>query len=231
MKDPNVRIEEMFAAGSHLGHKTNRIHPKSKKYIYTIENGVSIIDLTKTTELLEKALTFINKIAQEQKTMLVVLTKRVSASFVTELCKKNNVPYVTVKWPAGLISNFEMIIKNAKKLSEMKSTREAGEWNKYVKHEQVQMTKEVNRLERLYGGLVTLTRRPDMLFVIDIKKEKNAVKEASDIGMPVVAVVDTNSNPDLVKFAIPANDDSSTSIEYFASTIVEAYVQAKNAKI
>lgn len=227
MKDSNKVVEEMFAAGAHLGHKTNRVHPKANKYIYTIENGVSIIDLTKTNEKLEKALSFISNLSKEAKTLLVIVTKRVSSQSTMELCKENNIPYVSIKWPAGLLTNFDMIIKNAKKLKSMKEARDNGEWNKYVKHEQTQMTKEVNRLERLYGGLVSLLKKPDALFAVDIKKEKNAVKEAKDIGIPVIALTDTNSDPDLVQFPIPANDDSSTSIEYFVKKVVEAYVNSK----
>lgn len=226
-KNTNSVIEDMFTAGAHLGHKTNRIHPKAKKNIYTIENGVSIIDLTKTAEKLELALSFIKELASLNKVMVVVITKRVSASTTAELCKQNNIPYVSVKWPAGLLTNFDMIIKNAKKLADMKKGRETGEWNKFVKHEQVRMTKEMNRLERLYGGLVSLTKKPDILFLVDIKKEKNAVKEAKETGIPVVAVVDTNSDPNLVKYAIPANDDSATSIDYFVKTVVDTYSQIK----
>lgn len=226
-KNTNSVIEDMFTAGAHLGHKTNRIHPKAKKNIYTIENGVSIIDLTKTAEKLELALSFIKELASLNKVMVVVVTKRVSASTTAELCKQNNIPYVSVKWPAGLLTNFDMIIKNAKKLADMKKGRETGEWNKFVKHEQVRMTKEMNRLERLYGGLVSLTKKPDILFLVDIKKEKNAVKEAKETGIPVVAVVDTNSDPNLVKYAIPANDDSATSIDYFVKTVVDTYSQIK----
>lgn len=231
MSKTNTIIEEMFAVGAHLGHKTNRVHPKANKFIYTIENGVSIIDLTKTNERLDKALSFINNLSKEGKILLVVVTKRVSSLFTMELCKENNIPYVSVKWPAGLLTNFDMIIKNAKKLAAMKEARDNGEWTKYVKHEQTQMAKEINRLERLYGGLVSVTKKPDALFVVDIKKEKNAVKEAHDTGIPVIALTDTNSDPDLVQFPIPANDDSATSIEYFVKKVIEAYTQGKKTVV
>lgn len=227
MATTQSRVEELFKIGAHLGHKTNRVHPKAGKYIYTVDNGVSVIDLTKTVESLDKALDFVTKLAKEQKTLLVVVTKRISSQFTKELCQNNGIPYVTVKWPAGLLTNFEMIMKNAKKLVTMKDEKEKGEWSKFVKHEQFQFAKTVNRLERFYGGLIGLTKRPDALFVIDIKKEKNAVTEALSFKIPIAAVVDTNVNPDLITYPIPANDDSLPSIEYFVTKVVEAYNKGK----
>lgn len=223
----NTQVEELFKIGAHLGHKKNRVHPKAKKYIYTVESGVSVIDLTKTVELLEKALNFVTKLSKEQKTLLVVVTKRISSQFTKELCQKNMIPYVAVKWPAGLLTNFEMIMKNVKKLIHMKEEKEKGEWNKFVKHEQFKLAKILNRLERFYGGLTELTKLPDALFVIDIKKEKNSVLEAQSHKIPVMAVVDTNVNPDLITYPVPANDDSLPSIEYFVTKVVEAYVKGK----
>jgi len=224
------KVEKLFEAGAHIGHKTNRIHPKARKYIYTIENNISVIDLAQTVKLLEKAKDFVRKLAQDGKTLLVVVTKKTSSNLTQEMCKKSSIPYVVVKWPAGLLTNFDMIIKNVKKLKEMKKGRENGEWNKFVKHEQVKLNKELNKLEKFYGGLINLEKIPDALFTIDIKKEKNAVKESREVHIPVVAVVDTNVNPDLVSYPIPANDDSIASIEYFVKEIVETYNKDKGNK-
>ncbi len=219
------QVEELFNIGAHLGHKTNRVHPKAKKYIYTIENGVSIIDLTKTADLLKNALEFVNKLGKEHKTMLVVVTKRVTSRFTEELCQKYNIPYITVKWPAGLLTNFDMIMKNVKKLISMKDDRGKGEWNKFVKHEQTKLTKELHRLERFYDGLVQLQKRPDALFVIDLKKEKNAVNEARTHHIPLIGITDTNVDPNLVDYPIPANDDAVPSIEYFLTQVIETYAK------
>jgi len=227
MPDIDTKVEELFKIGVHLGHKKNRIHPKAKKYIYTVENGTSVIDLTQTVQLLETALDFITKLGKEKKTLLVVVTKRISSQFTKDLCQNNGIPYITVKWPAGLLTNFEMIMKNVKKLVTMKEEKEKGEWNKFVKHEQFKLAKDLNRLERFYGGLTGLTKQPDALFVIDIKKEKNSVEESRTNRIPVVAVVDTNVNPDLITYPIPANDDSLSSIEYFVTKVVEAYTKGK----
>lgn len=227
MNNADKKVEELFAAGSHLGHKSNKIHPKAKKYIYTMDNGTSIIDLTKTVILLEKAKEFITNLKKNNKTLLVIVTKKIVAPMVNELCQKNNIPFITVKWPAGLLTNFDMIIKNVKKLKEMREEKAEGVWNKFVKHEQVKLQKLLNKLEKFYGGIVSLEKLPDALFIVDMKKEKNAVKEAGERKIPVIAIADTNVDPNLVEYPIPGNDDAASSIEYFVKEIVDAYVKSK----
>ncbi len=225
MTKDDKKVEELFAAGSHLGHKSNKIHPKAKKYIYTIDHGSSIIDLSQTVKLLDNAKEFVATLAKNKKTLLVVVTKRVALGFVNELCKKNGLPYITVKWPAGLLTNFDMIVKNVKKLKSMKEEKEKGEWNKFVKHEQIKLQKKLNKLEKFYGGIASLEKLPDAVFIVDVKKEKNAVKEAVEKKLPIVAIVDTNVDPVHINYPIPGNDDAATSIEYFVKEIVEAYVR------
>ena len=229
MVQVDTQIEELFQAGSHLGHKTNRVHPKAKKNIYTIQNGVSIIDLTKTSTLLENAKKFIVQLKKEGKILLVVVTKKIASTYTQELCKSKGISYITIKWPAGLFTNFEMIMKNVKKMNTMKKERDEGEWNKFVKHEQTQMNKELNKLEKFYGGLSQIQKLPDALFVVDVKKEKNAVKESREKGIPVIAIADTNVDPDSVDFPIPANDDSESSIEYIVDQLVSAYGKGEKA--
>lgn len=230
----NKKVEELFAAGAHLGHKSNRVHPKTNKYIYSFENGVSIIDLTKTADYLEKAKKYVSELGSNKKILLVVCTKKIASNLTKELCSKNNLLFVNTKWPAGLLTNFEMIIKNVKKLNSMKEEKEKGEWSKFVKHEQVKLDKDLNKLEKFYGGIANLKKLPDALFIIDIKKEKNSVKEAGEMKITTVAVTDTNANPDLINYPIPGNDDSITSIEYFLKEIIEAYsssfLKAEEAK-
>lgn len=226
MSNNDKKVEELFAAGAHLGHKANRVHPKTNKYIYSFENGVSIIDLTKTVIFLEKAKQFVSELGKNEKVLLVVSTKKIVSNLTQELCQKNNLLFVNTKWPAGLLTNFEMIIKNVKKLNSMKEEKEKGEWNKFVKHEQVQLDKELKKLEKFYGGIANLKKLPDALFVIDIKKEKNSVKEAGEMKIPIVAVTDTNVDPDPIDYPIPGNDDSATSIEYFLKEIIEAYANS-----
>ncbi len=228
MTNSDKKVEELFNVGSHLGHKSNKIHPKAKKYIYSMDRGTSIIDLSQTVKLLDEAKEFISSLGKDNKTLLVVVTKRVASAFVNENCKKNNIPHVTVKWPAGLLTNFDMIVKNVKKLKTMREEKQTGEWNKFVKHEQIKLQKKLNKLEKFYGGIDSLEKLPDAVFIVDVKKEKNAVKEALEKKLPIVAIVDTNVNPDQINYPIPGNDDAATSIEYFVKEIVDAYSQAKN---
>ena len=223
MTNNDKKVSELFAAGAHLGHKANRVHPKTKKYIYSFENGVSITDLTKTVEYLERAKQFVSELGKTEKVLLVISTKKIVSNLTLELCQKNNLPFINTKWPAGLLTNFEMIIKNVKKLNSMKEEKENGDWNKFVKHEQVKLDKELNKLIKFYGGIAKLKKLPDALFVVDIKKEKNSVKESGEMKIPVVAVTDTNVNPDPIDYPIPGNDDSATSVEYFLKEIITAY--------
>src|SRR3989338_7398132 len=225
MVDQTLQITELFEAKAHLGHKKNRIHPKSRRYIYRMENGVSIIDLTITARLLEKALEFISELAKNQKKLLFVATKKIAASEMQTLCQKHQIPYITTKWPAGLLSNFETITKNITKLKTMKKDKEEGAWLKFVKHDRVKLEKEMMKLEKHYGGLIQIEKMPDALFIVDVKKEKNAVKEARNKHIPIAAITDTNADPTEVDYPIPANDDSLSSIEYIVKKVVEAYTK------
>ncbi len=217
-------IETLFDKGAHLGHKKSKMHPKTRRFIYRIENGITIIDLTQTVKLLHEALEFVKKQAKEGKTMLIVSTKKTFEKELKELCEKNNVLYVTKKWPPGLLTNFKTIYKNnIKKLREQKKEKEEGEWKKFPKHEQVKLTKKLNKLERVYGGIEKLEKIPDFLFVIDIMKEKNAVHEAEKLKIPIVAIVDTNSNPEKIQHPIPANDDLLDPVLYISKQIITTY--------
>jgi len=219
----NKKIEELFKNGCHLGHQKNKIHPKAKKYIYTIENGVSIIDLTQTVEFLEKAKKYIYNLSENKKTLLVVGTKKIFSNFIKEFCQEREIPYVNLKWPAGLLTNFETLTKNVEKLKKMKKDKEERVWNKLVKHERLKLERKLNKLEKFYGGIELLKKLPDALFIIDIKKEKNAFKEALAKKVPVIAIVDTNVNSENVDYPIPANDDSLSSIQYLIQEILNCY--------
>ncbi|MCX7955638.1 MAG: 30S ribosomal protein S2 [Patescibacteria group bacterium] len=217
------QIEKFFETGVHLGHKKNKIHPKAKKYIYTINQGTSIINLEKTVELIEKAKNFVKKLKQEEKTILFIGTKKTASSIISKICQEKNIPYISFKWPAGLITNFETINNNIKKLKTLKKEKEEGLWKKFVKHEQLKLEKKLKKLEKLYGGIISLEKKPDAIFIVDIKKEKNALKEAKERNIPIIAIVDTNVNPDLVDFPIPGNDDSISSINCLVEEITELY--------
>lgn len=227
-KDSNV-LQDLFAAQAHLGHKTNRVHPKAKKYIYSVDNGISIIDLTQTAPLLESAVEFARELGKEAKHLVVVGTKKVASPVVLELTKKFNVQYVATKWPPGLLTNFESMKSNLKKIKDLKAARDGGEWADLIKFEQSRLSRELGKLERVYGGIIELDRIPDALFIIDLKKEKNALIEAQKNSLPVIAITDTNTDPSTVKYPIPANDDSATSIAYILEKVLAAYTKGKGA--
>ncbi len=217
------QIKALFEAGLHLGHKKNRLHPKAKKFVYRIESGVSIIDLTLTAKQLEEAKSFLSKCAAENKTLIVVATKKVAAQYAKDLCLQHHIPFIVNKWLPGLLTNFETIIKNVRKLQELKEQKESGEWEKLVKHERLGLNKQITKLEKFYEGLISLTAKPDLLFILDTKKERNAVIEAQKTQIPVVAVTDTNSDPSQVDYPIVANDDSPLSVQFLISEIITAY--------
>ncbi len=160
---------------------------------------------------------------KEDKKVVFVATKRSAAQIVTTTCVDAGVSFITSKWTSGLITNFDNLMKNVKRMNDMRTAQAAGDWKEFVKHEQTAMAKELNKLTRVYGGIADLTKRPDALVIIDIKKEKNAVKEANMFKIPVIALTDTNTNPDLVQYPIATNDDSPTVVEYFVKELVNAY--------
>jgi len=223
-------VEKLFAAGSHLGHKKNRLHPKARKYVYKIVNGVAVIDLTKTASQLAAAKQYLSEIAKEGKQLLVVGTKRVASQYIQELCKEKGISYITTKWMPGLLTNFETLSKNIKKMNDLEVQKGDGTWEQFVKHERTKLNKDLNRLKRLYSGIADMKKRPDALFIVDIKREKNALKEAKQNKIQVVAITDTNTNPDTVDYPVVANDDSPTSSQYVITEILSAFkVEPKKA--
>jgi small subunit ribosomal protein S2 len=216
-------VKHLFSLGAHLGHKKNRLHPKARKYIYQIVNGVSIIDLTITVDKLAKAKQFLNEAAKENKTVLVVATKKVTNQMVADICKAQGIPYITTKWLPGLLTNFSTIIQNVKKLQTLTDEKGRGEWDKFVKHERIQLDKQLRRLDRFYGGLLNLVKKPDVILLVDSRKEKNALNEAKMNTIPVVGVIDTNSDPDLVDFPILVNDDSPSVLDHIMQDLLKSY--------
>jgi len=228
--DEEKLVEYLFQRGAHLGHKSNRVHPKAKKYIHSIQNGISIIDLEKTVACLNEAKKFISQAAKNGKNLLVVATKKIVAGQVVEICQKNNVFYITLKWPAGLLTNFDTVHKNVKKLQQLKEEKEKGLWDKLVKHERLKLEKQLRKIEKFYQGIIGLDKLPDILFIVDIRKEKNAVDEAKKLNIPIIAIVDTNVNPDIIDYPIPANDDLLESVKFLVQEIIESYSKNRQKK-
>jgi len=225
MEEQTKQIEKLFKAGVHLGHKRNRLHPKARKYVYKMINGTAIIDLTQTVKQLNKAKEILQQASKDNKKVLVVATKKIVSQFVTELCTTKKIPFITQKWPSGLLTNFEMIMKNVKKMKSLEEGKTNGGWDKFVKHERTKLSKELYKLNKFYFGLSLLDKKPDFILLLDLKKEKNALTEAKKHNIPVIAAIDTNANPDTVNYPIMINDDSGTSVQLVMKELLDAYVK------
>lgn len=219
-------IETLFRLGAHLGHKKNRLHPRARKHVYQIISGTSVIDLTATVKQLDAAKKYLREAAAEGKSVMVVGTKKTASSFIRSYCTEHGVPFIASKWLPGLLTNFKTLINNVKKLKEYEATLK-DETNKAPKHERTKMQKDLSKLERLYGGIKHIIARPDILLIVDTKKEKNAVKEAHTFGIPIVGIADTNADPDDIAYPVVANDDTAEVVEYILTALIEAYQTPK----
>lgn len=222
------KIEEMLEAGMHFGHRTNRWHPKMKPYIFTSKNGVYIIDLRRSQEKLKTALEFINKLVAEDKKILFVGTKSQVSGPLKKMAQETDQAYVVGKWLGGYLTNFSVIKKFVKKYTDLIEKRETGKLEKYTKKERLDFDRQIKKLENRVAGLVSLNKAPDALFVWDIKEEQTAVREAIQKNIPIIAVCDTNVNPETVNYPIPANDDSTKTIKLILDSIKKTILSAKS---
>jgi len=220
-------IEEMLKAGMHFGHRTNRWHPKMKPFIFTAKNGLYIIDLRKSREKLNEALEFIQKLVKEDKKILFVGTKSQVSEPMKKMAIETNQAYVVGKWLGGYITNFLVIKKSVKKYLDLTEKKASGKLEKYTKKERLDFDREIKKLEVRVAGLVSLNKTPDALFVWDIKEEETAVREAIQKNIPIIAVCDTNVNPELANYPIPANDDSTKTIDLILAAVKDAILNAK----
>ena len=224
---PRVSLEELLAAGAHFGHLTRRWNPKVKPYIFMERNGIHIIDLKKTQELLDIACDQITKIVSEGKKVLFVGTKRQAKSIIEQEAQRCGTNYVTERWLGGMLTNFATIRKSVKRLNNIEKMEADGTVDKITKKEALFLSREKIKLQKVLNGIVDMTRLPGCLFIVDIKKEHIAVKEAKKLGIPIVAIVDTNCDPDPIDFVIPANDDSGKTIQIIASKIADSIIEGK----
>ena len=222
-----IVAEDLLEAGVHLGHKAARLHPRFAQFIYSSQNGSSIIDLFKTVEKLDEVRQFVYDLGKQGKTLLVVATKKQAKQSIASLCEEKNIMSVTNKWVAGLLTNFSEISKNIKKMHDMRQAKKNGDWEIFVKHEQVALEKKLRKIENIYSGIEGLKKIPDALFLVDIKQEAVATDEARKMRLPSIALVDSNSDPDLVTYSIPGNDDAISSINYLVPLIIEAYTEGR----
>ncbi|KAF2958552.1 30S ribosomal protein S2 [Thermotoga sp. Ku-13t] len=224
---PVVTMKQLLEAGAHFGHRTRRWNPKMAPYIYGSRKGIYIIDLQKTLKLIEEACEFIRSKASEGGTMIMVGTKKQAQKVIEEEAKRCGAFYVSNRWLGGLLTNFKTIKSRIDKLVELEQMEESGELAKLPKKEQSRLRKVLEKLRKNLGGLKGMERLPDIVFVVDPRKEKNAVAEANTLGIPVVAIVDTNCDPDPIDYVIPANDDAIRSIKLIVSKIADAYLEGR----
>jgi small subunit ribosomal protein S2 len=223
-------MEEMLKAGLHFGHQASRWHPKMEPYIYTTRNGLHIVDLKKTQSMLEQACEFAKKIVADGGDILFVGTKTQAQPLIEKYAAECGMPYIKSRWIGGLITNFKEVKKNIKRYLDLKKQSEAGEWKKYTKKEQIGLKKEMEKLQSIVSGLVTLDKFPKALFVVDIKYEKTAVLEANVKNIPIIAITDTNTNPEMVQYPIPGNDDATGGIEMVVQCIAQACSEGKKKR-
>ena len=221
----NVNIQELLDSGVHFGHLTRKWNPNMAPYIYTERNGVHIIDLYKTAAKIEETSEALKKIANSGRKILFVATKKQAKDIVTEKAKSVNMPFITERWPGGMLTNFVTIRKAVKKMAHIDRMKLDGSFDALSKREKLQINRQREKLEKNLGSISDMTRLPGALFVVDIKKEHIAVAEAQKLNIPIFAMVDTNSDPRLVDFIIPANDDASKSIDKVLSFVTDAIAE------
>lgn len=228
-KDMAVRIEDLLNAGAHFGHLSRRWNPRMRKYIFMKRNGIHIIDLKKTHALLEDAKNAAERIAAEGKRILYVGTKKQAREAVRDEALRAGTNYVVERWLGGMLTNFSTIRKSLKRLDQIEKMEADGTADNLTKKERLMLSREKDRLLRVLGGIVDMNRLPGALFIVDIRKERLAVKEAKTLGIPIFAIVDTNVDPTLIDYPIPANDDSLKTIALISKEITDAVIMGKEA--
>jgi small subunit ribosomal protein S2 len=217
-----ISVEAMLKSGVHFGHQKSRKDPRMEEYIFTTRKGISIIDLQKTLEKLEEALEFVKKIKGEGKKIIFVGTKKQVKDIVRSAALKSGMPYVVERWLGGTLTNFKAIKYRTKYLKDSQEKLTQGEFKKYTKLEQIKKSEELEKLEKKMGGIKYLDEMPGAVFVTDAKEDELAIKEAKKVNVPVIALVDTNVNPALANYPIPANDDAISSVRLMLGYICKA---------
>lgn len=222
-----ISLRALLEAGVHFGHQARRWHPKMRAYLYGERGGIHIFDLVKTKERLEEACKYAQRLVAEGGLIIFVGTKRQAQGIVRESALRSGMPYVTQRWFGGLLTNFNQLKKSLDKLNTLKSQRQEGKYSDRTKKERLLIDREIARLEKFLGGVANLEVPPQALFIVDTHNEKTAVKEANQKGIPIIGIVDSNSNPDSIDYVIPANDDAVKSIQIIVNYIADAIIKAK----
>jgi len=217
-----VSYEELLEAGVHFGHLSRKWHPAMASYIFMERNKIHIIDLMKTQKMLDDACKIIKQLSKQGRKVLFVGTKKQAQEIISNTANEINQPYVTNRWLGGMLTNFATIRKSVKRLQQIEKMENDGTFDQLVKKERLDLTREKDKLNKILGGITEMIRQPGALFIVDIKKEHIAVAEARKLGIPTIGLVDTNSDPNLVDYPIPGNDDAAKSIKIIADTIANA---------
>ena len=225
-----VSMKQLLEAGVHFGHQTRRWNPKMAPYIFTERNGIYIIDLQKTVRKLDEAYNFVKSVAENGDTVLFVGTKKQAGDSVKEEAVRAGVHYVNARWLGGMMTNFKTIQRRIKRLEQLHQMEEDGTFNLLPKKEVVKLQLEIEKLEKYLGGIKTMKKLPGALFVVDPRKEKIAVAEARKLGIPIVAIVDTNCDPDDVDYVIPGNDDAIRAVKLIAGAMADAVLEGRQGE-
>ena len=226
-----VSMKQLLEAGVHFGHQTRRWNPKMAKYIFTERNGIYIIDLQKTVKKLEEAYNFVRDLSVEGKSVLFVGTKKQAQDSVKEEAERAGAYYVNARWLGGMLTNFTTIRTRIERLKQLRAMEEDGTFELLPKKEVVKLNLEIEKLEKFLGGIKDMKEIPGALFIIDPRKERIAVAEAKKLGIPIVAIVDTNCDPDEVDYVIPGNDDAIRAVKLISSAIAHAIIEGNEGRM
>ena len=225
-----VTIKQLLEAGVHFGHQTRRWNPKMKEYIFTERNGIYIIDLAKTVKKFEEAYMFVRELSENEGTLLFVGTKKQAADAIKEEAVRCGMYYVNVRWPGGMLTNYKTIKKSIARLEKLEKMQADGTINLLPKKEAAKINKEIDELQKNYGGIKAMSELPSAIFIVDPKKERNAVLEAKKLGIPVIAIIDTNCDPDDADYVIPGNDDAIRAIKLISSVLADAVIEGRQGE-
>ena len=225
-----VSMKQLLEAGVHFGHQTRRWNPKMSEYIFAERNGIYIIDLQKTVKKLEEAYSFIREVSMNGGEVLFVGTKKQAMDSVREEAIRCGMPYVNARWLGGMLTNYQTIQKRIKRLAQLKAMEQDGTFNLLPKKEVIKLNLEIEKLEKFMGGITEMKKQPAALFIVDPRKERIAVAEAHKLGIPIVALVDTNCDPDEVDYVIPGNDDAIRAVRLIAGAMADAIIEGRQGE-
>ena len=222
-----VSMKQLLEAGVHFGHQTRRWNPKMARYIFTERNGIYIIDLQKTVKKLEEAYMFVRDLAAEGEEVLFVGTKKQAQESIKEEAARCGMPYVNARWLGGMLTNFVTIKRRIKRLGQLKAMKEDGTFDLLTKKEAAKLDLEIEKLEKYMGGITEMKKQPAAMFIVDPRKERIAVAEAKKLGIPIIAIVDTNCDPDEIDYVIPGNDDAIRAVKLIAGAMADAVIEGR----